>query len=63
MIDSRSHVGVYHYFRGFSIEKLSDFADAMNLEIEKTVPRFQLCIQLLNREGFCSDKLQVYCTW
>ena len=33
MIESRSHVGVYHYFRGFSIEQVSDFADAMNVEI------------------------------
>ena len=33
MIESRSHVGVYHYFRGFSIEQVSDFADTMNVEI------------------------------
>ena len=33
MIESRSHVGVYHYVRGFSIEQVSDFADAMNVEI------------------------------
>ena len=33
VIESRRHVGVYHYLRGFPIEKVSDFADAMNVEI------------------------------
>ena len=32
MIESQSHVGIYHYFRGFFIE-VADFADVMNMEI------------------------------
>ena len=36
MIESRSHVGVYHYIRSFSIENVSDFANAMNVEMFHT---------------------------
>ena len=47
MIESRSHVGVYHYFRGFSIEKVSAFADTMNVE---TCHKTHMLNVVLNRE-------------
>ena len=44
VVKSQSHIGVHHYLRRFQIMKMSDFANAMHMEIRHDTTHVLRCM-------------------